>query len=163
VVALGPWSPDFLRRFGCRVTMVRKRGYHRHYRPPRTLNVPLRDDAYSYAMAPMVSGLRLTTGADMTEGHESGEPIQLHRADRAARQLLDLGAPVENRPWEGTRPCMPNMLPVIGAVRKHKGLWMHFGHGHQGFTLGPATARMLAELMSGEKPFIDNAPFRLDR
>lgn len=163
VVALGPWSPDFLRRFGYRVAMVRKRGYHRHYRPPRILNVPLRDDAFSYAMAPMTSGLRITTGADMTDGHESGDPIQLRRADHAARQLLDLGGPVENLPWEGTRPCMPDMLPVIGAAPKYKSLWMHFGHGHQGFTLGPVTGRMLAALMSGEKPFIANTPFRPDR
>ena len=163
VVALGPWSPEFMRRFGYRVTMVRKRGYHRHYRTTRTLNVPLRDDAFSYAMAPMTAGLRITSGADMSDGHESGDPIQLRRAVDAARQLLDLGAPEENRPWEGTRPCMPDMLPVVGAVAKHKGLWTNFGHGHQGFTLGPATARMLAELMSGEKLFIDNAPFRLDR
>src|SRR5262249_27862715 len=31
VVALGPWSPDLLRRFGYRFPMVYKRGYHRHF------------------------------------------------------------------------------------------------------------------------------------
>jgi D-amino-acid dehydrogenase len=29
VVALGPWSPAVLKRFGYRIPMVRKRGYHR--------------------------------------------------------------------------------------------------------------------------------------
>lgn len=163
VIALGPWSPQLMRRFGYRFPMVRKRGYHMHYRPKKMLNLPLRDEAFGYAMAPMKAGLRITTGADLSSDHGDALPVQLRRAEQAARQLLDLGAPVENRPWEGTRPCMPDMLPVVGAVKGHKGLWMHFGHGHQGFTLGPATGRMLAELMSGEKPFIDDVPFRPDR
>jgi D-amino-acid dehydrogenase len=36
-------------------------------------------------------------------------------------------------------------------------------HSHLGFTLGPPTGRMLAEMMSGEKPFVDPAPFRAER
>jgi D-amino-acid dehydrogenase len=58
---------------------------------------------------------------------------------------------------------MPDMLPVIGAAPRHPGLWLHFGHGHQGFTLGPATGRLLAETMSGEVPFVPAAPFRPGR
>jgi D-amino-acid dehydrogenase len=57
------------------------------------------------------------------------------------------------------RPCMPDMLPVIGQAPKHQGLWMNFGHGHQGFTLGPTTGRLLAEMMSGGQPFIDASAF----
>jgi D-amino-acid dehydrogenase len=163
VVALGPWSPQLLHRLGFEFPMVRKRGYHMHYRPPQTLDLPLMDDGLGYVMAPMVKGLRITTGADLIGERAPIMPIQLKRAEKAARGLLDLGAPVENRPWSGTRPCMPDMLPVVGGTAKQRGLWMHFGHGHQGFTLGPATGRMLAELMSGEKPFIDSTPFRPDR
>jgi D-amino-acid dehydrogenase len=40
---------------------------------------------------------------------------------------------------------------------------MHFGHGHQGFTLGPVTARIVAELMSGETPSVDATVYRPDR
>jgi D-amino-acid dehydrogenase len=163
VVALGPWSPQLMRRFGYRFPMVRKRGYHQHYRLQQPLDLPLMDDAFGYVMAPMAKGLRITTGADLADDEPPLMPVQLQRAERAARDLLDLGAPVENRPWVGTRPCMPDMLPVVGAAKRQKNLWAHFGHGHQGFTLGPATGRMLAELMCGETPFVDHAPFRLDR
>jgi len=40
---------------------------------------------------------------------------------------------------------------------------MNFGHGHQGFTLGPVTGRLLAESMVGETPAVDILPFRPDR
>lgn len=163
VVALGPWSPKFLQRFGYRLPMVEKRGYHQHYAGGDKLDLPLRDAAFGYVLAPMTKGLRLTTGAELSEPGAKPTPVQLARAEAAARQLLDLGKPVDPKPWLGTRPCMPDMKPVVGRAARHKGLWLHFGHGHQGFTLGPTTARMLAELMSGEQPVVDATAFRPDR
>ncbi len=159
VVALGPWSPDLLRRFGYRFPMVRKRGYHRHFDGGKKLHLPLQDPAFGYVLAPMAKGLRVTTGAELSGRQGSLRPIQLDRAEIAARGLLDLGAAVEAEPWNGVRPCMPDMLPVVGAAPRHKGLWMNFGHGHQGLTLGPATGRLLAECMAGEQPFVDASAF----
>ncbi|MCF4124443.1 NAD(P)/FAD-dependent oxidoreductase [Methylobacterium sp. SyP6R] len=159
VVALGPWSPVVLRRFGYRIAMVEKRGYHRHWRAARTLDVPLLDAENGYVMAPMAAGLRITTGAELASSEAAASPVQLARAEAAARDLVDLGSPRENAPWSGIRPCMPDMLPVVGPAPRHPGLWFQFGHGHQGFTLGPASGRLLAEAMSGETPFVPDAPF----
>ena len=163
VVALGPWSPDLLRRFGYRFPMVRKRGYHLHFTGGGTLDLPLQDPAFGYVLAPMSKGLRITTAAELGGPSKSTHPIQLARAEQTARGLVDLGAQAEAEPWSGVRPCMPDMLPVVGPAPKHKGLWIHFGHGHQGLTLGPATGRMLAELMSGESTFTDASAFRPER
>ena len=55
------------------------------------------------------------------------------------------------------------MLPVIGKAPRHAGLWFDFGHQHHGLTLGPATGRLLAEMMTGETPFADPAPFAVER
>jgi D-amino-acid dehydrogenase len=159
IVALGPWSPDLLHKFGYHFPMVRKRGYHRHFTGGSRLGLPLQDSAFGFVVAPMSKGLRLTTGAELTGGAMSARPIQLDRAEQAARLLVDLGTAVEAEPWSGVRPCMPDMLPVVGPAAKHKGLWMNFGHGHQGFTLGPVTGRLLAELMSGEPTLIDASAF----
>ncbi len=163
VVALGPWSPDLLRQFGYRFPMVRKRGYHRHFSGGGTLNMPLQDPAFGYVMAPMSKGLRITSGAELKGRTMSARPLQLERAEQTARQTIDLGTAVEAEPWSGVRPCMPDMLPVVGSAPQHSGLWMHFGHGHQGLTLGPATGRLLAELMSGEKTFTDASAFSAAR
>ncbi|TPK65595.1 FAD-dependent oxidoreductase [Mesorhizobium sp. B2-4-19] len=76
-------------------------------------------------------------------------PRQLAHAEPMAREAIDLGEAVEPEPWAGWRPCMPDMLPVVGAVPEKPGLWCNFGHGHQGFTLGPTSARLLSELVHG--------------
>jgi D-amino-acid dehydrogenase len=163
VVALGPWSPELLKRFGYRISMVRKRGYHRHYAGGSPLDLPLRDAANGYVLAPMQNGVRITTGAELTSPDGKPDLTQLAHAEQAARKLIELGHPVEPEPWFGTRPCMPDMLPVIGRAPRHQGLWLNFGHGHQGFTLGPTTGRLIAELMSGEPPVVDPDPYRPDR
>jgi D-amino-acid dehydrogenase len=160
VVALGPWSPAFLTRFGYRFSMVRKRGYHQHYAGGAGLGRPVFDSAWGYVLAPMARGLRITTGAEFTFPDAPATPVQLERAERAARGLLDLGSAVDPEPWFGTRPFMAEMLPMIGPAPNHPGLWFDFGHGHQGFTLGPASGRLIAELIDGAEPIVDAAAFR---
>ena len=110
-------------------------------------------------LAPMKRGLRLTTGAEFAALDAPATPVQLAQAERSTRQLFELGAGVEPQPWLGARPCTVDMKPVIGAAPRHAGLWFNFGHAHQGFTLGPASGRLLAELIGGEAPYVDPAPF----
>ncbi|MBX9701650.1 MAG: FAD-binding oxidoreductase, partial [Acetobacteraceae bacterium] len=87
----------------------------------------------------------------------------LERAETVARELFPLAERVEGVPWMGERPCLPDMLPAIGPLPGQPGLWCAFGHAHQGFTLGPTTGRLLAEMMSGEAPFLDPTPYRPER
>jgi len=47
-------------------------------------------------------------------------------------------------PWAGLRPMMPNMMPRVGAGRR-AGIYFNTGHGHLGWTLSAATARLLGE------------------
>jgi D-amino-acid dehydrogenase len=63
----------------------------------------------------------------------------------------------------GRRPCLPDMLPVIGRAPRHKGLWFDFGHQHLGLTLGPISGRLLADLATGATPVIDPHFYRLER
>ena len=150
VVALGPWSPELLSRFGYRIPMVYKRGYHGHFNAPKTLQRPFLDVENGVLAAPMIKGLRLTTGAALVPRNAPIDTRQLKRGAVALSEIIDLGEQVKEPQWMGTRPCMPDMLPLVGEAPHHKGLWFHFGHGHQGFTLGPTTAELLMQVMEGE-------------
>lgn len=149
VIALGPWSSTLSRRFGLKVAMFRKRGYHGHFHTKLGPDLPFMDVANGAVLAPMRAGLRITTGAEITLQAAAPTPLQLERATIAARELFAIGSLVENKVWVGDRPCMPDMLPVVGKIPHKTDLWANFGHGHQGFTLGPTTADMLADEMTG--------------
>ncbi|WP_067101699.1 NAD(P)/FAD-dependent oxidoreductase [Marinomonas atlantica] len=150
VVAMGPWSPQLLKRFGYDIPMVYKRGYHGHYKAHVPLNRPFLDVENGVLASPMSRGIRVTTGAALVGLNDPAEPIQLERGVTSLRTLLKMGDRVRESQWFGTRPCMPDMLPVVGAAPNHKGMWFHFGHGHQGFTQGPTTAKLLAQSIAGE-------------
>ncbi|MGB3044784.1 MAG: FAD-dependent oxidoreductase [Xanthobacteraceae bacterium] len=161
VVALGPWSDLVFRPLGYKIPLGIKRGYHRHYTPRgnAVLNHPVLDADRGFLLAPMNRGIRLTTGAEFARREAPPTPVQLERALPLARDLFPLGETVDQQPWMGARPCLPDMLPVIGQAPRHPGLWFDFGHHHHGLTLGPATGRLLAEMMTGEAPFADPTPF----
>jgi D-amino-acid dehydrogenase len=165
VVALGPWSDQVFRPLGYSIPLAVKRGYHLHLAPRgnAVLNHPVLDSDMGFLLAPMNRGIRLTTGVEFARRDAPATPVQVERALPRARALFPLGDPVEAKPWIGARPCLPDMLPVIGKAPRHHGLWFDFGHQHHGLTLGPATGRLLAEMMTGETPFTDPAPFKAER
>jgi D-amino-acid dehydrogenase len=103
--------------------------------------------------------VRVSSGIEFASPDTAPTPVQIGLASDFARSILPLGEPVDAAPWMGLRPCMPDMLPVIGPAGKHQRLWFAFGHGHHGFTLGPVTGRLLAEMMTGEPPFTDPTPY----
>ena len=163
VVALGADTPGLLAGIGLHIPMVRKRGYHRHYQSAEPPQKPIFDVGASVLYCPMAAGVRITSGAEIARPGAGLTPVQLARGESAAQEVLKLGAPVEAEPWAGWRPCMPDMLPVIGALPGQKGLWANFGHGHQGFTLGPTTGLVLADLIAGRAPFCDPLPYSAAR
>jgi D-amino-acid dehydrogenase len=165
VLALGPWADDTFRRLGYRFPFGVKRGYHMHFRPVgnATLSRPVIDAENGYVLTPMVRGIRLTTGAEFALRDAPPTPVQLDRAEPLARELFPLGERVDGAPWLGRRPCLPDMLPIVGPAPRQEGLWLDFGHHHLGLTLGPVTGRLLAELITGEAPFTDPAPYRAER
>jgi len=165
VVALGPWADLVFRPLGYNIPLGIKRGYHQHFAPRgnAVLHHPVLDADRGFLLAPMNRGIRLTTGAEFARRDAPPTPVQLERALPLARDLFPLGEPIEAKPWMGARPCLPDMLPVIGKAPRHAGLWFDFGHQHHGLTLGPATGRLLAEMMTGETPFADPSPFAAER
>ncbi len=165
VIALGPWAPDVLEPLGIRLPLAVKRGYHRHFRPRGNagLTRPVVDPENGYALAPMEQGIRLTTGAEFANRDAPPTPVQLERVMPAAKNLFPLGGPVEEQPWLGSRPCFADSRPVVGRAPGRPGLWLCYGHGHYGLTLGPITGRLIAEMMTGATPVMDPAPFSAER
>lgn len=147
VVCLGPWSPSLLSRFGQKIPMVFKRGYHRHFVVESGPRLPLMDVETGTFLSPMLTGLRVLTGAELGPLDMPPSTRQIDRSTAAAKELFSLGKQVDGPDWIGTRPCLPGMLPMLGPSEQQDGMWFNFGHGHQGFTLGPTSARLLAEQM----------------
>ena len=157
VVALGPWSMDILAPLGYSIPLGIERGYHCHYRVEggASLTRPCLDIEAGYAVIPMEQGYRITTGVELAARDAPPSPTQLEKVVPLARQAFALGHAISDDIWLGRRPSTPDSLPIIGQSPKHERLWFAFGHGHNGFGLGPSTGRALAALMSDGTSSID--------
>ncbi|MGE0341060.1 MAG: NAD(P)/FAD-dependent oxidoreductase, partial [Xanthobacteraceae bacterium] len=128
-----------------------------------SLSRPVLDADVVYFLGPMELGIRVTTGAEFAHRDAPPTPVQIGRLMPYAKNLFPLGEPVEPTPWLGSRPCFWDSRPVIGRAPGQNGLWLNYGHGHSGLTLGPVSGRLLADMMTGATPFTDPEPFRAER
>lgn len=160
VVALGPWSADLLRPLGYRVPLATERGYHQEFKPSpsRKLLRPIHDAEAGFLMSPMENGIRVTSGVELTYRDAPSSFAQLEQSVKAARGVVEFGE-ATGEPWRGSRPTLPDSLPMIGPAPRHSGLWFAFGNQHIGFTTGPATGAAVAAMISGEPPPFDATPF----
>lgn len=65
--------------------------------------------------------------------------------------------------WAGAIDAMPDAVPVISKVDKLEGFHLCTGFSGHGFGLGPGAGKLMAQLVTGETPCVDPAPFRYTR
>jgi D-amino-acid dehydrogenase len=63
----------------------------------------------------------------------------------------------------GLRPVSPDGLPYIGRTAKFSNLSIATGHAMMGWSLGPATGKLIAEIISDRKPSMRLEGFCPDR
>jgi len=65
--------------------------------------------------------------------------------------------------WAGLRPGTPSGMPYIGVHPVINNLTVNCGHFRNGFAMGPASARLLADLVLKRDPIVCADPYSLDR
>ena len=86
------------------------------------------------------------------------------RARTAAAQAFPLFRNAEMaESWGGMIDVMPDAIPVISAVESLPGFFIATGFSGHGFGIGPGAGRLMADMVAGDAPVVDPAPFRLDR
>lgn len=164
VIAAGAWSATLIAGLGVRVPLESQRGYHATIQgsgiAPALPVVSAEAKVYA---TPMEDGLRF---AGTVEFAGLDAPPDFRRADaliELAKDMFPALAVGAVSQWMGHRPCLPDSLPVIGAVPGHPNLLLAFGHGHHGMTGASTTGKIIASRVSGRQSPIDLAPYRPDR
>ncbi|WP_164854899.1 FAD-binding oxidoreductase [Devosia sp. 1566] len=152
VLAAGAWSARVAARLGYHIPLAAERGYHLHLklRGNAGLNRPIFDTAGGYVMSPMDGAIRVLSGVELARPDDTPDYRQIEAVVADAQQSLPLAKDPEQKIWIGSRPSTPDGLPVIGKAARHPRLVFAFGHGHIGFANGPATGRVVAQLIAGE-------------
>jgi glycine oxidase len=64
--------------------------------------------------------------------------------------------------WAGLRPSSPQGIPYIGSTPNIEGLFVNAGHYRNGVVLGPASARLMSDMVLGKSPILPIEPYALD-
>lgn len=146
VVAAGAWSTQLLDPLGLRFALESQRGYHAQFDGASTLvsrTVVLADR--KVFVTPMEEGLRVGGTVEIGGLKRPPDARRAESLARIARENFPTLADAPFRTWMGHRPCMPDSVPVIGAVGGYPGLWLAIGHGHLGLTDSVTTADRIAQ------------------
>ena len=65
--------------------------------------------------------------------------------------------------WAGLIDVTPDAVPVISPIETVPGFFVATGFSGHGFGIGPGAGRLMADLVMGENPVVDPAPFRFTR
>ena len=165
VVATGAMTPFLNEQLGARIPIEPGKGYSiTMSRPTRAPVHPIIFDSSHVAITPMQTGYRIGSTMEFVGYDTSINPKRLSLLTQAAEKYLHEphGESIEEE-WFGWRPMTWDGKPVIDRSPIMDNVWIAAGHGMLGLSMAPGTGRLVADLMTGETPHIDPAPFAVDR
>lgn len=65
--------------------------------------------------------------------------------------------------WAGMIDVTPDVVPVMSSVESLPGFFIATGFSGHGFGIGPGAGKLMADLVTGDKPIVDPTPFLLSR
>ncbi|MFA6086738.1 NAD(P)/FAD-dependent oxidoreductase [Mucilaginibacter sp.] len=167
IIAGGSWSPGIAKLVDIKVPLMPGKGYSFMVaEPQQRMNIPALLCEARVAITPMGGSIRY--GGTMELGKMNNR-INMNRVrgivEAIPQYLPDLqpGLPAEKDIWFGFRPSSPDGLPYIGRNKKYSNLVVATGHGMMGLGLGPATGKLVSELISEAKLSIPVDSFSPDR
>jgi D-amino-acid dehydrogenase len=167
VVAAGAWSSLLLRDLGVRLPLQPGKGYSMTLDSPRERprrSILLQEKRV--AITPMGPALRFGGTMELGAFDLGISPPRIRGIVKSVTRYLPAFRAedfAEAAPWSGLRPCSPDGLPYIGRFAGFDNLSAATGHAMMGLSMGPITGKLIAELLSGERPSIELAPLSPDR
>ena len=150
VLAAGVASRELARRLGSEIPVVSERGYHLMVDAgERRINRPVVWLDKSVFLTPMTDGIRIAGTAEFANPDDAPSAARSELMMRLARTMF--GQELQERSeWVGSRPSMPDSLPVVGYSPNSERVIFAFGHGHLGLSLSAATAVLIRQMLAGE-------------
>jgi len=164
VVASGAWTGQLLKPFPLKRAITPVRGQILLVQTPSGFlrRILLKQDCY---LVPRLDGRVLVgstvehVGFDKSITKEANTSL-LTWARHIVPALTEY--PVE-RQWAGLRPHSASGVPYIGPHPELEGLFVNAGHFRNGVAAGPASARLLADLMVEREPILPPGPYSPER
>jgi D-amino-acid dehydrogenase len=159
VIAVGAWSGVLSEKLGISLPLQGGKGYSMMFEGlGEKVNIPAimlearatatpMGDTLRCAGTMEIAGIDLSVNMNRVKGIVNGV--------NSFYPELKVNLPEKEAVWSGLRPCSPDGLPYIGRLNNLKNVTIATGHGMMGLSLGPATGKLVSEIIGHEKLSID--------
>lgn len=166
VAALGSYTPSMMKALGLRVPVNPIKGY--------SITVPIvdeslapvstvMDETYKIAITRLGDRIRVGGMAEIAGFNFDLPPSRKATLLHSVGDLFGGAGDLKNATfWTGLRPMTPDSTPIVGPT-KVENLYLNTGHGTLGWTMACGSARVLADMMSGQTPKIKTGDLALSR
>ena len=166
VLAAGSWSPLLTKKLGLNIPIQAGKGYRINVERETHITIPSILCEAKVAVTPMDGYTRFAGTMEIGGINHDINPVRVNAIANAASNYYK-GLEITNAEKEaaqcGLRPCSPDGLPYIGKSSKCDNLTVAAGHAMMGWSLGPATGKLVSEIVSNKKTSLDLNPFHPDR
>lgn len=163
VLAAGSWSGEVADRLHLNIPMQAGKGYSFLLKDvKKNVRIPSIFLEARVAVTPMGNDLRFGGTMEIAGVNHS---INMNRVRGIVESIpkyypsMHVSLPATEQVWHGLRPCSPDGLPYIGRSIRFSNLVIATGHSMMGVSLGPATGKLVAELVDGERPSVSLTKF----
>ncbi|WP_430408664.1 NAD(P)/FAD-dependent oxidoreductase [Kordia sp.] len=166
ILSAGSWSSVLAKKLNINIPLQAGKGYRIDVKEHTGISMPAILAEAKVAVTPMHGFTRFAGTMEIGGINHIMNPKRVKAIAKAAKTFYNglqiAESSIENAAC-GLRPCSPDGLPYIGKTRHYKNLTVATGHAMMGWSLGPATGKLVSELI-GEKPLsMKLAGFEVER
>ena len=166
VLAAGSWSSLLTKKLGIKIPIEAGKGYRINVERPTGIQIPSILVEAKVAVTPMNGFTRFAGTMEIGGINHNISKNRVQAIAKAGESYYN-GLMIEQAEMDtatcGLRPCTPDGIPYIGRTTKCNNLTIATGHAMMGWSLGPATGKLVSEIISEKKTSLNLNPFNPDR
>lgn len=166
VLSAGSWSSQLTKKSGIKIPIEAGKGYRINVKRPTGIQIPSILVEAKVAVTPMNGFTRFAGTMEIGGINHNISKNRVQAIAKAGESYYN-GLMIEQAEMDtatcGLRPCTPDGIPYIGRTAKCNNLTIATGHAMMGWSLGPATGKLVSEIISEKKTSLNLNPFNPDR
>ena len=166
LMAAGSWSPLLSKKLGIKMLLQAGKGYRINMARETNITMPTVLLEAKVAVTPMDGFTRFAGTMEIAGINNKINPVRVNAIAKAASkyyQGLQISIQDKEAAECGLRPVTPDGLPYIGRTSQYNNLTFATGHAMMGWSMAPATGKLVSEIISDQKPSLNLAPFHVQR
>ncbi|MDH7448021.1 NAD(P)/FAD-dependent oxidoreductase [Aquimarina sp. 2201CG14-23] len=166
ILAAGSWSNLLSKKIGLKLLLEAGKGYRINSERDLGITMPTILAEAKVAVTPMQGFTRFAGTMEIAGINHKINPIRVQAiADAANRYYpdIEISADEKNNAACGLRPVSPDGMAYIGKSKKCENLTIVTGHAMMGWSMGPATGKLVSEIISDKKPSLNLDVYHPDR